>query len=693
MVSKIKFKFVVVIFGVSLSVYANEEVVVDEKQTPEEIITIGNQNERAKSEISYETERLFSIAGAGADPLQAIFALPGVTFDKDGEPVIRGSAPGDSSFYIDSIPASKIYHTLGYSIFNKYVIRSLDLYPAAFSSEFGNATGGVVDVSLRDPKDIPLTTTASMSFLQAALLVESRLSQNQSIYVTARRSMLDQFIPEEDFSDEEEGIVVEEQPVATDYQLKYVWQMNDQNSLSVVAAGAGNKVGAALTDRNNDVLVDPDLAGPIEYSDEFDSQGMNWAWRSKTEDRGLNILISNISKKENAFFGAGQSFDFIEDSKVIRADYFRPLFDAHKLKLGVIAEDNKFEIDATTKFVTCSEFDSDCSSVDVEIIDYNNSLSVDRNTAYIESEIYVSERQSFTLGLHYSRDNYLRSGRIEPRLRWDYKLNNRWQTYASLGQYSQLPELRDMLSEIGNPNLDTIKADHFVMGVNHVLSSNWNWKTDLYYKDLSDVVISINDPSNPKFDDNYSNDAEGVAYGLEVQLNKDKGNSVWDGWIALSLGKADRTNLFNNETTAFDYDRPVKFDLVGNYHFNDRWRFGMRWTYQTGDRYTPIIDVAQNARDASVLEPVYGVRNSYVSPDYHRLDLRAEYKKPTSWGYWSVFMDIINFYGRENVSGYAFAPNRVDILQTPPPGFGDNVPVQTSVSQGATPSLGFELQF
>lgn len=102
------------------------------------------KKDRASTEMNQETERLLGVAGAANDPLQAIYALPGVTFSSGGdgpggsEPVIRGSAPQDNAYFIDLIPASYLFHLFGNSIFDKHVISSFDLYPAAFSSKYGN---------------------------------------------------------------------------------------------------------------------------------------------------------------------------------------------------------------------------------------------------------------------------------------------------------------------------------------------------------------------------------------------------------------------------------------------------------------------------------------------------------------------------------------------------------------------------
>jgi hypothetical protein len=63
------------------------------------------------------------------------------------------SAPQDNACFIDVIPASYIFHLFGNSIFDKHIIGAVDLYPAAFSSKYGNATGGIIGVTLREPRN------------------------------------------------------------------------------------------------------------------------------------------------------------------------------------------------------------------------------------------------------------------------------------------------------------------------------------------------------------------------------------------------------------------------------------------------------------------------------------------------------------------------------------------------------------
>ncbi len=75
-----------------------------------------------------------------------------------------------------------------------------------------------------------------------------------------------------------------------------------------------------------------------------------------------------------------------------------------------------------------------------------------------------------------------------------------------------------MIEVLGNPSLARVKADHYVWGISQLLGGSWRWNADIYYKNMKDVVISSEQDGAAE---NYSNGAEGKAYGLELVIRKD----------------------------------------------------------------------------------------------------------------------------------------------------------------------------
>lgn len=654
-------------------------------------VVVDDGKNRPTTDMNQETEQLLSIAGAANDPLRAIYALPGVTFSSgDGpsgsEPVIRGSAPQDNAYFIDLIPASYIFHLFGNSIFDEHIVSSFDLYPAAFSSKYGNATGGVIDVSLREPRKQDFTTTLHASLLTAGALVETAIGDRQSIYATYRRSTMDLLLDEEDIDTDDEGFRIDKLPISDDYQLKYSWHVNEGNSVSAVAAGASDTLAATFDEGSQEALRDPDFAGPASLKKRFDSQGVVWDWRGG--DRELTSIFSHISESESLIYGRDQHEKTGSERYLSRFFYRQALNDRHSLSMGLGLEDVQYELDFNAKLVACNDLDPGCSTVDAEYVSYRDALDVFSHEVYMEDRWSIAGGHALTLGIHYGSDDYLGGGRIEPRVRFDYQVNEKLSTYVAAGRYSQLPQLREMIEVLGNPNLTTVKSDHYVWGVSQALGGGWRWNADVYYKDMADIVVSSEQDDAAE---NYSNGAEGRAYGAEFLIRKDL-TDRWYGWASLSLSESDRTRVASGETVRFEYDKPIMVNLVANRLIGNSWTIGFRWNYQSGGRYTPIIDLLPSSSHPGVFDPVYGRLNSEQYPDYHRLDFRAEYMRPKAWGYWKFYADVLNVYDHRSATGYEYAPNGRKLI-SPPPGYGQNIPVTRTRSDGLFPSIGFEVQF
>lgn len=665
----------------------------NQSEPTDEVLVVGKKIEPA-TDMTRETEQLLGIAGAATDPLQAIYALPGVTFSGGGdgpgasEPVIRGSAPQDNAYFIDLIPASYIFHLFGNSIFDKHIIRAFDLYPAAFPSRYGNATGGIIDVTLREPRNESFTTTLHTSLLTAGAMVESRIGDKQSFYATYRRSTMDLLLDEKDLNDDEdnEGFRIDQLPISDDYQIKYSWRPNENNNLSFVAAGAGDSLAATFDATHEEALRDPDFAGPASLEQGFDSQGVVWNWRGN--DRELTSIFSHIAESTSLIYGRNQHEKTDTDRYLSRFLYRQTLSDRHSLSMGLSLEDIEYQLDFNAKLVACNDLDPECSTVDAKYVVYKDTLNVFNQEFYMEDRWSIADKQALTFGFNYSNDDYIDDGRVQPRLRYDYQISGQSSTYVSAGQYSQLPQLREMIDVLGNPDLTTVKSNHYVWGVSRTLGGGWRWNADLYYKQMTDIVISSAQDSAAE---NYSNGAEGRAYGAEFLIRKDL-TDRWYGWASLSLSKSDRTRIATGETVDFAYDKPILFNLVANRLVGKSWMLGFKWTYQSGGRYTPIVDLIPSSTYPNVLEPVYGKLNSQQYPDYHRLDFLAEYTRPKDWGYWKFYVDVLNVYNQQNVSSYEYAPNRKKLI-SPPPGYGRQVPVTKTVRDEFFPSIGFEVQF
>lgn len=622
---------------------ANEEESVNKRTGSaddiEEVIVKGRKYE-PKFEATEFTQKLMQTAGTFGDPLQAIFSLPGIVQvdEEDAEPAVQGSSPRANLFLVDDLPVAFLFHSFGESIFNENLIHDFGLNTAGFGAAYGQATGAVFDVSLRDPKNQPIESTVDLSFLRLGYLAEGATSENQSFYFSYRESLIPLYIED----DEEDDIAFDDAPRAWDYQGKYLWLSDDNSSLTLQVTGARDKATATFGSRSEEVLRDPGFEGGAKLDEEFHSQGLTW----RNED--IKLVLGHILSAEESRIGNGEFIDIAEDTWVLKAakSWTPP---RHRLAIGAEIQYMEFDYNFDSRLDRCSDFVSDECDFDLgDRVQDQRVQSLITYDAFIDDQWSIGERVTLTSGIHLSKDDYLENAHVDPRASIDWQFVDNWTITGSIGKYHQLPSEEEMFPVIGNPDLGSIESTHYVVGLNRTVARDWSWDVEIYYKDIDNLIVGIEDGATP-----FLNRGEGKAYGLEVMVSKERTNR-WYGWLSLSASKTERTNELTGQTVPFSYDVPLVINAVVNYQINPKWNIGGRWTYRTGTLYTPIIGNRENPDYPGFYIPVYGELNSERVANFHRLDLRIERRFRDDKVL--LFFDFLNLYGRDNSSGIEYTP-------------------------------------
>jgi hypothetical protein len=621
------------------------------------VVVIG-EREKQKTEPTVETEKLLKIPGALGDPMQAIYSLPGVvqTQEAGGEPAVRGSGPDDNSFLIDFLPAGNVFHDFGFSIFNENLLRDFGIKTAGFGSRYGKATGAVFDVVLREPRQQPWAYTVDASFLRVGAMAEGQITDSQAMYVSMRESTIHLLLKlRADTIEDEEDISFEEYPRARDFQLKYGWQINEYNRLSFLSIGSQDETEVLLGNESDIALIDPGVAGVAQLQTGFVSGGLNWVY-----DDGVNRLqtaAGYLDESRKLSSGNGAEFsDTYVDRTTFKSHYDRKLGGAHTIGLGGELQRSDYEYDLFFRYRSCTNFTPDCRVNRGPLTRANETTTIDTVEAFIEDRWQIAAPVALTLGAHAARNDYLDERFIEPRAAAEWQINPRWGVNASWGKYHQLPRIGQMVPVFGNPDLRSIEATHYVLGVKQTVNREWSWNADVYYKDLDNIVVDVTSGEQ------YLNLATGKAYGAELMVNKNRAPTFesWPdriyGWLALSLSKSKRLNRVNNIEAVFEYDTPVIANFVANYRITQNWEAGLRWTLRSGLPYTPIVANRENPAFPGFYLPVYGELNSSRASPYHRLDVRIE--RTLSFGRFkgSVYADLINAYNRQNGGAVTYKP-------------------------------------
>ncbi|NBQ53290.1 MAG: hypothetical protein EBU49_06905 [Proteobacteria bacterium] len=174
----------------------------------------------------------------GGDPGQVTKLMPGVQRQAFGsQVVIRGSAPGDSKYYIDDLEVPFVYHGVGqYTVLPTPLIEDVEFSAGGFGAEYGDATGGVVKIRSKTNLVERATSIYNVNFpIFSSAYHERPVGKNASLSLSVRRSYLDLILPK--VLPKDSGLTVV--PYFSDYVVLHNQDFDD---------GKGRLISIASTD-------------------------------------------------------------------------------------------------------------------------------------------------------------------------------------------------------------------------------------------------------------------------------------------------------------------------------------------------------------------------------------------------------------------------------------------------------------
>jgi hypothetical protein len=629
-----------------------DEVIFEHQGQPEPELPLG---------LGISGETLRTTPGSAGDPLRSLQSLPGMVFtdDESAVPAVRGSRPNDNYMEADFLPVGYLFHAGGViSVFNSELMESFNIYPSAYGPEFSGVTGGVFDIRLRDPVTDQLHSTLDVGFLHAGLLVEGPVTDNQSFYLAGRFSYLDLLVKGQ--LEDDDGIEFRQFPKYTDYQGKYVWKPGSQSTLRFQVSGATDEQDIIIAEDSEEIELEPIFAGRHSESENFNQQGLVWDQQIGGQVTLKSALAHNRSSSEAQAGGAGQS-NGSTDSLLLKSHLDFPLNEQHDVKLGFSATRIDASFDIAFNDPGCTEFEADCQVTGAERLTTAESLIVHTGQIFAKDSWYVTDSLTLFPGVTLQAEDYLGKQFVEPRFALEYSLSDDLIFSAGTGVYHQLPGFVETNKVFGNPDLEYIESVQAVVGVQKILANGLDIKSELYYKELDNLVAGDEELR-------FNNAGEGVAYGLDTLIRKDVTDKL-TGWLSFSVSKARREHESSGASFPFDYDQPVNMTLVANYKLPSNWALGAKLWVHSGAPYTPVIGAAPDDDIDGLFNPQYGEVNSKRLPTYHRLDVRLDRTYTRSNGkHINLYMEVLNLLDSKNLSYYDYNADyseRIEVTQLP----------------------------
>lgn len=599
--------------------------------------------------------------GGERDLAQYLQTIPGVTFtgDQGGQLYIRGGSNVQTLSLIDGMMVYNPFHSLGlFSVFDTDILKNVDVYTAAFPSEYGGRTSSVIDVRTIDGNKNSLSGKIGANPFSSKIILEGPLTKGKegsgiTFLVSNRNSYLNRTSPTLYRYANESGNYLPFSFNDTYGKLTFHGDKGNKASLfgfNFIDQADLGKMGRFKWNSSgfggNFILIPSSttvlISGTIAYS----------KYHVQIEEANVEPRSSDIGN-----FNGGLDFTYFMNK--------------NEMKYGVgLVSNNTNYITYTPRF-TKEEFPA------------NNSEMY----AYWKYKWNYSKR--FILEPNFRVHYYASLSKVnfEPRLGAKLFVTEKIRLKGAAGIYSQnlvsTQSDRDVialfqgfisspdqvyeknLSTIGNPDNLPLKSPiqtsrHLVAGVEFDVNDEIEITVEPYVKTFNNF-ISVNRnrvfPDQPLFISE-----KGLAKGIDFLVKYEKEPFYLQA--GYSLAKVDRT--FNNYTYAPVFDRRHNLNLVGSYNFgaDKSWDLNIRWNLGSGFPFTQTFGFYENLNLSGNINQNINQQNGNLGiyyggetdfnkgrqPYYHRLDLSlSKVWKLGEKNKLEGIFSLVNAYNRQNV--------------------------------------------
>ncbi|MDX2197073.1 MAG: TonB-dependent receptor [Cytophagales bacterium] len=669
------------------------------------------------SVVQISPKQLAQLPNVGEkDVMRSFQLMPGVSASNESSSglYVRGGTPDQNLVLYDGFTVYHVDHLYGFfSAFNANAIKDVKLYKGGFDAKYGGRLSSVTEITGKEGNQRAFNVCGEVSLLSANAYAELPLSEKINVLLAVRRSyegplynkLFDKFNSTQQNSDpaqggNRQGFAGFENVKATSYfydingKICYRPTEKDIISLSIYNgtddldnsqnieppsffANRGINLNIETTDKTQYGNIGSSLKWGRKWNQKFfGSQIISFSNYYSNRDRSANINISTST--ENRTIKNGTFEDNMLTDYTYKGDYTWDIKRNHAVGFGTHI--SRYDI-------AYSYAQSDT----LKILDKKNIGHT--ATAYLQDKINIDNRLSITPGVRLTYYDVTSKPYIEPRFAANYNLTDKLKLKAASGLYYQfanritrediLAGSRDfwLLSE--SDKIPVSSSQHYILGSTYE-SSKYVISAEVFYKNyqgLTEYTLRYNvNPNRISYTENFYNGIGNVK-GLELLLQKKYGNL--NGWIGYTLLNAqNKFDVYGKDYFPSNQDITNEYKIVGVYRLK-RWTFSATWIYATGRPYTaPSGGYSVQLLDGTDRDYIsVSDKNSRRLPDYHRLDLAANYDiqngEGKSIGY--IGVSVFNLYDRTNV-WY----KKYDLV--------DNEVIETNVNYlGITPNITLSL--
>jgi len=610
--------------------------------------------------LNYEEIR--RAPGALGDVDRIVQSMPGVvpTNDQRNDLVVRGGSPSENLTVVDNVDVPNLSHfgTQGasggpISMLNTEFIREANFMAGGFPARFGGKLSSVLDVSLREGNREQVSGDADLSISGAGGLVEGPIGEQGSWMLAARRSFLDLIFGSY-------GLTAV--PRYSNYQAKATEDLDPANKLWFVSIGGIDKIEFSADSHPMDNYSSMNIISGGWRT----ISGINWQMLWGKHGYGVLGLSDALDVFDQQARDALLQDQLVfrnssrEGTTTLKYDGVLNVEGAGEFTFGAAARVLRNTLDVQQPIGVSDMWSA--SSQRLDTLSLQSRPVLHDYAAYAQWSGDLLRRMKVTAGLRFETFGYAGdAGSLEPRIGLSYAIDTDVSVNASYGIFRQMPPVVFLEAAPGNELLRPIRADHYVLGLSAFPRPDLKVSVEAYIKRYSDYPVSDDHPtfSLANAGDDYSisgylfpmvSAGRGEARGVEFYLQKKLVDRLY-GQISYSFSRARYAGL-DGVMRPGSFDIPNVLSVVGGYKLSDAWECSAKFTYATGRPFTPLDLAASAAQNRLILDVAR--TNAERLPDYHRLDVRADYRAQFSG--WSLvsYVEIQNVYNRKNLFMYVW---------------------------------------
>ena len=646
------------------------DIAVPESSTLiEEVVIRPTMNLRkVESPVSYQTISVRDIekgAGVNRDVSKALQSLPGVgaTDPNRNDLIVRGGGPSENVFYLDGIEIPIINHfaTQGSSggvvgIINPDFVREVNFYTGAFPTNRTNALSSVMDIRQKDGSRDRIHTQLGIGASDAAFTMDGPIGDKSTFIVSARQSYLQLLF---------KFIGLPFLPTYNDFQVKYKYQINSKNELSIIGLGA-----------IDNMILNTDLQ-------EEGTEAQRYLLDYLPVYQQWNYTVGAVYKRfSDNYFDSW----FLSRNMLRNKNFKYPDNDDSRPKISDYRSDeveNKLRFersypDLPIKLlvgagVTYSRYENETnrmifSNGSLNNLVYNTELDLWSYQAFIQaSDTYFNNRLALSLGLNTIGNNFNNNmknplNQLSPRFSASYRLSGKWDINANVGRYAMRPAYTTLgykddsgLLVNRNENLRHIISNQAIAGFAYEPDAKLRVNLEGFYKLYDNYPLSLTDGmsiAGKGTDYGQVGDEEIVSTGKERAYGIEFSGKLTDyknftGTLTYTLFKSE----FTGEDGVYrpsSWDTRHMVNLLGSYNLPKNWNIAMRWRYVGGAPYSPIDTGLSTNKDAwSVNNRPYIDYDNYNTlrlSDSHQLDVRLDKEFYFEKMMLNFYLDVQNVY-------------------------------------------------